>query len=47
MTQRRDEDALDTQSDVERLAAARSGLAVAVAAGLLVIWVVLRWIRHH
>ncbi|MGW6937276.1 hypothetical protein ACWGE0_45010 [Lentzea sp. NPDC054927] len=43
--QRQDEDDLDTQSDVERLVAARSGLAVA-AAGLLVVWLVLRWIRH-
>jgi hypothetical protein len=44
MTQRRDDEALDAQSDVERLVAARSGLAV--AAGLLVVWLVLRWIRH-
>lgn len=42
--QKRDEDALNAQSDVERVVAARSGLAV--VAGLLVIWLVLRWIRH-
>lgn len=41
---RRDEDTLGTQSNVERIVAARSGLA-AVAA-VLVIWLVLRWIRH-
>lgn len=43
-SRRRNEDALNAQSDVERVVAARSGLAVVT--GLLVIWLVLRWIRH-
>ncbi|MDX8034201.1 hypothetical protein SK803_28625 [Lentzea sp. BCCO 10_0856] len=44
-SRRQDEDNLNAQSDVERVVAARSGLAA--IAGLLVIWLVLRWIRHH
>ncbi|MFJ8966001.1 hypothetical protein ACIRG5_42085 [Lentzea sp. NPDC102401] len=43
-TQRHDEEALNAQSDVQRAVAARSGLAV--VAGLMVVWLVLRWIRH-
>jgi hypothetical protein len=50
MKQGRDKDrvnkdrALNQQADAERLVAARSGLRV--VAGVVVIWVVLRWIRH-
>lgn len=36
---------LETQANVERVVTARSGLGV--LAGLAVLWVVLRWIRHH
>ncbi len=36
--------ALRKQENAERAAAARSGLRV--LAGIAVIWVVLRWIRH-
>jgi hypothetical protein len=45
MKKGRNEDrALNQQADAERLVAARSGLRV--VAGIVVIWVVLRWIRH-
>lgn len=40
----RKERELDRQADAERLVAARSGLRVIL--GLLVVWLVLRWIRH-
>ena len=43
---RRDEDALNAQSNVVRLVTARSGLAAA-AGGLLVLWLVVRWIRNR
>ena len=36
--------ALSRQANVERVVAARSGIRV--LAGIAVIWVVLRWIRH-
>jgi hypothetical protein len=36
---------LREQAGAERAVAARSGLGV-VLAGLVVVWVVLRWIRH-
>lgn len=38
------ERALRRQENAERAAAARSGLGV--LAGIAVVWVVLRWIRH-
>ncbi|WP_269814313.1 hypothetical protein [Lentzea terrae] len=38
------EKALRRQENAERAAVARSGLGL--VAGLVVLWVVLRWIRH-
>lgn len=41
---RHNEKALDAQADMERAVMARSGLTA--VAGLVVVWLVLRWIRH-
>ncbi|MCP2244170.1 hypothetical protein ACFOWZ_37985 [Lentzea rhizosphaerae] len=38
------EEALSKQENTERVVTARSGLGL--LAGLVVLWVVLRWIRH-
>lgn len=40
------EKALRRQENAERAAVARSGLGLGLVAGLVVLWVVLRWIRH-
>ncbi|WP_281360823.1 hypothetical protein [Lentzea indica] len=37
---------ISRQENAERAVAARSGLGVLALAGLVVLWVVLRWIRH-